>query len=207
MRVYFVTKGKCILFCVCLITIFCVAGCKNQNSNSGSFKQMTFNIDSTQIGEQLALTEYKLKLNPPVNMEKSEEFFKRLSANIEQTDKTENIFAAKPIAVLADKKLNILVISCIELYQKNPSEDGVKTVSEMIKKQFKSNNVKAAEFYKGDIKITQFLIQDSVNVIFKLLLTNPAKQIIQLDYVMPQVTYQNEIKAIESSIGTIKFDK
>lgn len=65
-------------------------------------------------------------------------------------------------------------------------------------------SISKAEFLLGGITVHQYLIQNQEIVNFKLILVRGVKDIIQLDYLTQRDLYANQIKNIESSIGSIK---
>jgi hypothetical protein len=68
-----------------------------------------------------------------------------------------------------------------------------------------SPKVKKAVYMKDGIKITQFLIQKNNIVNFRLLFNNGDGKLLQFDYLAGIRDYSLEVKAIESSIGSIKL--
>ncbi len=181
--------------------------CNSNDDEAGKLNRLNFDIDSTKLAAEVKLNNYKLSFNPPVNLVHSDEFFNKLVSGIAQNDPNMNELVTKPIDAFVDNDFNVLVVSGIEPGLKDTAITGLSKITALVKKQFKSEKAKYAEFLKDDIKIGQFLIQDSINVIFKLLLENPDKKVLQFDYIIPQKNYKNEIKAIESSIGSIKYIK
>lgn len=196
-----------VIFSACLFIGLFSFNCKNENNEAGKLKNLNFNIDTTCIASEVILKDYKLSFNPPLNLAHSDEFYNKLSENIKQNNQVQTELITKPVDAFVDDKFNVLIVSSIESGQKDSQNSSFEKISDIVKKQFKSENVKFAEYLKDDIKISQFLIQDSINVIFKLLLASPNKQVMQFDYIIPQQNYKNEIKAIESSIGSIKYIK
>jgi hypothetical protein len=169
--------------------------------------RLSFNIDSALIAPEADIEGYKVSFNPPAGLARSEEFLKKLNSGVEISNREQKEIFTRPVDVFVDSSFNIVVVSAVESAVKDSAAGGLAKVTGAIKKQFSAEKMKFAEFLKDDIRISQFLIQDSVNVIFKLLLENPDKKIMQFDYIIPQRNYRNEIKAIESSIGSIKYKK
>lgn len=191
------------LLLLCLISF----SCNSNDDEAGKLNRLNFDIDSTKLAAEVRLNNYKLSFNPPVNLVHSDEFYNKLASGIAKSDPNMSDFITKPIDAFVDNDFNVLVVSGIEPGLKDTANGGLSKITALVKKQFKPENAKYAEFLKDDIKISQFLIQDSINVIFKLLFENPDKKVLQFDYIIPQKNYKNEIKAIESSIGSIKYIK
>jgi len=178
-----------------------------KNGEETKPNRLSFNIDSALIAPETVIDGYKLSFNPPAGLARSEEFLKKLNSGVEISNREQKEIFTRPVDVFVDSSFNIVVVSAVESAVKDSVAGGLTKVTGAIKKQFSAEKMKFAEFLKDDIRISQFLIQDSVNVIFKLLLENPDKKVMQFDYIIPQSNYRNEIKAIESSIGSIKYKK
>jgi len=195
-------RGIVLLF-FCLLFVFISFSCKSKKEETKVFN-LTFNIDSSQIGSEVVLKDYAISFNPPANFVHSDEMLDKLNKNISNNINKQNGYNTSPLDAFIDKSLNVLVVSGISAPSADTANFSLQQVSGTIKDQFKTSNMKFAAFKKDDIIIHQFLIQDSINVVFKLLFCNAANRVIQFDYIIPGNNYKNEIKAIESSIGSIK---
>ncbi|MDD5067475.1 MAG: hypothetical protein PHF84_10575 [bacterium] len=67
------------------------------------------------------------------------------------------------------------------------------------------STVRFGSFYKENIQIHQFQIWNDKVITVKLLFTDRENTVIELDYVLSLQAYKKEIKAIESSIGSISL--
>ena len=61
------------------------------------------------------------------------------------------------------------------------------------------------EYLKDRIHVAQFLIQTKGYVTFTLFFVSSTERLLQFDYIVPQASYPGQIKAIESSIGSIQL--
>lgn len=110
-------------------------------------------------------------------------------------------FALAPISIFLNQdSKSLLYISQMRGIQDSVSIDGYKNLI-----QGKFSPTKAGDFLKDNILFTQYLIQNESRVNFKLLFFNSKNQLIQFDYIIPKDVYLSELKAIESSIGSIKL--
>jgi hypothetical protein len=175
---------------------------KEEKTSPPEVAELTFEIDSTK----LELTSSDQNLGIQFNAPKG--WTPILPAVFEQFNKQDSsVFVegsnvvVQPISIFlnnADKSL--LYVSQIQNAQDSISIDGYK---QSIQKHLVPT--KMGDFRKDGIIFTQFLIQNENHVIFKLLFFNSRNQLIQFDYIVPKDVYLAELKAIESSIGSLKL--
>jgi hypothetical protein len=67
-----------------------------------------------------------------------------------------------------------------------------------------SARVQRGRFRHGGADVSQLMIADSSQVVFKLLVAGPGGPLHQLDYIIPRSVYRRELEAVESSIGSIQ---
>jgi hypothetical protein len=67
-----------------------------------------------------------------------------------------------------------------------------------------SAHVQRGSFRHGGAEMSQLMIADSSQVVFKLFVAGPEGPLHQLDYVIPRSVYRRELEAVESSIGSIQ---
>ena len=60
------------------------------------------------------------------------------------------------------------------------------------------------QYLKDGIHVAQFLVQSGGDVTFTLFFASSTQRLLQFDYIVPQASYPGQIKAIESSIGSIQ---
>ncbi len=72
-----------------------------------------------------------------------------------------------------------------------------------LRDSFMSDKITRGQFSVNDIDVIQFLITTNETVAFKLF-CRADQSFYQIDYFIPQKIYENNLKSIESSIGTLK---
>ena len=84
---------------------------------------------------------------------------------------------------------------------------GRDSLLERVERDWRTRNpsarVQRGRFRHGGADVSQLLIADSSQVVFKLLVAGPGGPLHQLDYVIPRSVYPRELEAVESSIGSI----
>ncbi len=184
-------------------------GCASKKANNPHSSEMKFNIDNSKLGAAINDTLYNLRFNPPLNWnnagqkkvdEAGRAITKALAGN--------NQLSVKPLYIFVNgSDGSVLNIADIRL---NPEQNNFDLkIKEYGRIMFGSDstNVKKAFYTKDGIEIAQFLIQKNGFVNFRLLFENGIGNLLQFDYLSKQEDYSNEVKAIESSIGSIKLIK
>jgi len=186
-----------------IFIIVIVSFCSRENNNtSEKTPELIFEVDSTQI----ELTNYGQDLGIQFNTPKEwnlipQSLFKEFSKQIATNFLEGNDFKAKPISIFLNQQNK----SCLYISQFQNLQDStsVKKYKDLIQRNF--SPTKVGDFLKDDIIFTQYLIQNDAQINFKLLFFNSKNQLIQFDYIVPTNSYLSELKAIESSIGSIKL--
>ncbi len=182
-----------------LFLLFCS---KQEKTSSPKVAELTFEIDSTK----LELTSYNQDLGIQFNTPKEwkpipRSLFEEFSKQISSIFLEGNDFIVNPIFIFLNQQNKSLLY--ISQFQKFEDSTTVKKYKDLIQETF--SPIKVGDFLKDDIIFTQYLIQDENRVNFKLLFFNSKNQLIQFDYIVPKDVYVPELKAIESSIGSIKL--
>lgn len=178
---------------------------QNKNANTDTLPEAYFDIDSAKIGKLFQNDDYGIRFNPPRAWELvSPEIFEKISEHVSYRGSDQE-FSFKPIYIFLDQEngsmLSISVLSSVD--DTVSTEDLLKRYRELLDVRFGSSELKKVAFSKDGIGFLQFLIQEKDKVIFKLLFENLENQVIQLDYIVSRTIYPSEVKAIESSIGSI----
>jgi len=177
--------------------------CSRENKNSSEeIAEMGFEVDSTK----LELTSYNQDLGiqfnaprewKPIHRSLFEEFSKQSSTIFLEG----NDFNVSPIFIFLNQQNNSFLY--ISQFQNLEDSTGLKKYKDLI--QGILSPTKVGDFLKDNIIFTQYLIQDEKRINFKLLFFNSQNQLIQFDYIVPNDCYLSELKAIESSIGSIRL--
>jgi hypothetical protein len=80
---------------------------------------------------------------------------------------------------------------------------GLRT-SQSMSARFQGAEIKESSFAYRGFRLRQYLVTTADQVMFKILAHRPGSAVIQLDYVAPKAAYAREVKAIESSIGSLR---
>lgn len=176
--------------------------CSKQEQKSAEHTtELTFQVDSTKLESAIHQTDLGITFNPPkgwtqISDQLLEEFSKRNPSAMQ-----DSLFLVKPVSVFFNKDTkSFLYILKVLSSDDSTSIDYYKKLIEV-----HLSPAKTGDFTKDKIHFNQYLIQDKARVNFKLLFSNLNSEFIQFDYIIPIESYASELKAIESSIGSIQF--
>ena len=91
---------------------------------------------------------------------------------------------------------------CIEIA---PDETLLKTLTTAYQNRFPKATVQQAVFIKDAFRIHQLMVIATDFVRIKLICDAPETRVFEVDYHIPKDVYQTELRAIESSIGSINL--
>lgn len=197
-----VRKSIVWLFLVIMMSTSCV----QQKSDSPEKPQeLLFEIDSLRVGAFYADPIAGFQFQAPKHWQPvADQLMEKLAAQVTQPIQSQEIDFRPLTFFLNHENGSALSISRI-ISQTDTTWPQLRSqYIDLVKTNFQATEFKSGEFMKDEIQFTQFLIQTDKTVNFKLVFENRPGQIIQLDYIVPKNYYPNEVKAIESSIGSIK---
>ena len=86
-----------------------------------------------------------------------------------------------------------------------PDETLLKTLTTAYRNQFPNATVQSTVFMKDAFRIHQLMVIAVDFVLVKLICDAPETLVFEVDYRVPRDVYQTELRAIESSIGSINL--
>jgi len=198
------------VFLIASIGALYLNGCENKQNDETGLKQIQFNIDPNTLAGEVSDSVLKLFFKPPKNWKLiDEKLFKKVEDIDDVQLKQKGDVSIIPLYIFMDDSLKCLLnISQIQLKDGNNTDAlNLLEYEKLLLGKFGKEKLKRAEFLKGDLPVIQYMINDKEKVNFKILFYNTAKVLIQFDYVSSIEVYPKEIKAIESSIGSIQLLK
>ena len=74
-----------------------------------------------------------------------------------------------------------------------------------MKQSIPDGKINRARFSHRECEIDQFMVAHQQSVVVTLFAYHPEHELYQLDYVLPRQSYEQELRALESSIGSLSF--
>lgn len=184
-----------------------VITCSRGNEPRQHIETLSFEVDESLLGPSFLDSTLGFAFHPPIGWEQvpdttMEEAKERLLATMGQRDSIQ----VMPIQFFINLQ-NGSSCSLSRLTGLDLSDQVLGSLGEyqsLLKTKFSSMKIKEGAFRIDDINVFQFLITDGERIIFKLLCYGPQKRAFQIDYVVPHSVYRQQIKAIESSIGSFQ---
>jgi len=197
-----------------LIILLLILNCTSSDSNSkAQNSELFFDVDSTKLGNQIENIDYGIKYSPPKGWELiAPELFKQFSQKSQpiqfgNTPLEDKKLLVQPISIfLKQENSCILYLSSIKGLEQEP-DSGIayEKYKNIVTQNFDSSLIKKGDFIRNNIAFTQFVLQHKNQISFKLVFLNHQNKIMQFDYIIPKQSYINELKAIESSLGSIQL--
>jgi hypothetical protein len=177
-----------------------LASCGEQ-TESTALQPMQFAVDSTLLGSVVEDAALGLRFQPPKGWEafSEEQIDSMLEATLGMGDKL-----LRPRYVfLHPEQGSVLTVSSLARDSSVTYAEQMASYEQALSGSLPPGAVKKAEFLKGSLPVTQFLIQTEAMVNFKLIFQESPGDLAQLDFLIPQSLYPQTARMLESSIGSI----
>jgi hypothetical protein len=188
------------------ITIICsFVGCDPSNTRKPSNETLTFNVDHTLLEPVIADLELNITMAAPKNWKMIDNSM--LTEVVNKTDlRITQDHKLTPYMIFVNKESHAMcLISKINDVNISLDENFLQTLTASYQKQFPKATVKHGIFMKDIIQIFQLLVVTVDTVLIKLICVPPNTSVFEVDYYLPKDVYQKQLRAIESSIGSIKL--
>ncbi len=198
-KIYLMKK---ILLPLCITLL--VYSCKNDTKINDS---LVFNIDSTKISSIRFIDGFDVSFHPPINWEEVEaDISERIVNSLKSQRAGNSKYIYKPSRIFLNKSTNsLLAVGKVETPDPEPGTNiKINDYIGIVTENFDQSISKRGSFIKDGITITQLLIQKQNLISFKLIF-EIENTLYQFDYTAQKEYYKEELKSIESSMGTIKL--
>ena len=187
---------------VVLIAIITICGCVKDQAGT-KFAEVSFNIDRALLEEEVVFSELGISFNPPKGWEStSPNLLDSLKASFEFQNELPDLDIELNNAIMNLEKSFVCFVWIIK--------------SDLLAEDIQNNyldffrntnpdlqlNEGAFAHNKMDFRQITFVKDDFITI--KLLTSSDNENVFMLDYVLPTRNYEEELRSIESSIGSIK---
>lgn len=188
----------------CLVALVLLGlGCGQQDEEASSaIPRMSFDVDTTRLGAPVQAADYDVAFRPPAGwaLLSSAELDSMSQAGAALSDTA----ALRPLYVFLDSTQgSVLSVGRLRLDTTATFGEQMQQYGASLQQQF-GDTLRQAQFMKDDLYMAQFLAQPEGLVNFKLVFEAPSDDVLQFDYVVPQSVYPQEVRSVESSIGSIR---
>lgn len=181
-----------------------IQGCGNKNhSENNDPKELTFKVDNSLLGEKFIDNYLEFSFSPPNScLQMSEGIVQKVKDRFKQEYTVPNSFVIEPHMFFLNENDQFACLISI-LPTLTNADNSIVKYQQAICTQYIDSQVSQADFLHNGFRIYQSLIISKDIVQFKLVVTQSVNKSFQIDYVIPKSIYQDNLKAIESSIGSL----
>lgn len=187
--------------CALLVSVFILAGCREEPRPH--VQPMHFNVDPDRLGAAVEDTGLGLRFQPPAGWEP-------LAASAIDSIGRAVTLAGDAVGLqprfvfLEASNGSLLSVAILRLRDSLTFDEQIARYSTLLAEQFPGDSLRQGQYLKDGLHVAQFLMQPPGRVSFKLFFASPVGALVQFDYLVPKAYYPGQIKAIESSIGSIQ---
>ena len=183
---------------VIVLSILALFNCSNKTPGNDK-DQILFNVDSLLLDSTYLNSELGISFHPPKDWKTiSNELMESIKANTETLSDSINIDLQK---VFMNKDISAFCI--ISAFAGYSSRELVEDYIFEIKKRNSEKSIKEGSFSHNGFEIRQLFIFDQEKVILKLIVQSQNNKKFLIDYIIPMKFYEKNLRAIESSIGSL----
>lgn len=182
------------------IILFQSFGCTHEDKRSDDFQNIIFDVNTNLLSTQRYIINNKLELKMPKGYSNiDDDKFIIFKKTIESDSAA--FFNMALLNVFNSPNGSYSVISKI-VSDKNVFEEVDSTYYALLVENFNTKNITIGKVKINGIGAIQYIISTNNTVIIKLILCAD-NSYYQIDYIIPLEYYEEELRSIESSIGSI----
>ncbi len=183
-----------------IVLLLSTISCSSNNKIDNGFTEISFNVDENLLSNTPEMIENIFQIKFPVDFNKIDDInFQAIKTAIDSD--TTSFFQMSLIAVYKSLSGSTSILSKI-ISDKNVFNEIDSTYYNMVIDNFNTKNINQGNFKINGIKTIQYIITAQEIVLIKLIF-NIKGFYYQLDYIIPLSNYEEKLRSIESSIGSI----
>ena len=193
-----------LLLCGILISGF--LGCDPPNAKQPSYETLIFNVDAARLEPTVTDTALRIKMAAPKDWKEADDSVRTQVANTLDTQPFPKALRIIPRWIFLNATSRAMcMVSTFDAVNIVPDETLLKTLTLAYHNQFPNATVQQAIFMKDAFRIHQLMVIDTDFVRIQLICDAPETLVFSVDYHVPRDVYPTELRAIESSIGSINL--
>ena len=187
------------------ITISSFIGCDSPNAKRQAYETLVFKVDETRLEPPVMDPTLRIKIAAPKNWKKIDDSTLTQVIDGLDTQRIQGIQMVPRWIFLNESSRAMCVVSRLDGIEIAPDETLLKTLKTAYRNQFPKATIQQAVFMKNAFRIHQLMVIATDFVLIKLICDAPETLVFEVDYRVPKDVYQTELRAIESSIGSINL--
>jgi hypothetical protein len=191
---------KLLKYTLLIILLLSSISCSSDNKIDDGFTEIVFNVDENLLSNTPEMIENIFQVKFPVDFNKIDDInFQAIKTAIDSD--TTSFFQLSLLAVYKSLSGSSSILSKI-ISDKNVFNEIDSTYYNMVVDNFRTKNINQGKIKINGIKTVQYIITAQEVVLIKLII-NVKGFYYQLDYIIPLSKYEEKLRGIESSIGSI----
>lgn len=180
-----------------------VVSCDSSKSQKSRYETLVFNVDDALLEPAIMDVDLNISIAAPKNWTTIDNSI--FAEVLSQSDDTlMQGFQMEPRWLFLNHPSQAMcVVSRINALDITQGEAVLKELEVAYNTQFSDAVVQSAIFLKEEFRVHQLMVSSSQFVLIKLLCDAPEIPPFAVDYFIPKNVYERELRAIESSIGSI----
>jgi len=189
-----------------LIMIIIISSCSEQvEETQPKYEELIFNVDTTLLGKKVLVKSAGIVFSTPKGYDQMDpEMFQ----NLKQSMLNIEGFRHFPmLAAISESQQGIMLF--LKLFPEDTTIDHItfQQVEKVLQPKDTSIKVKKHFFTKDSINILQFIVDTGKLLDFKLFFHDKDSNLYEIDYIfINKEEYRKDLKAVESSIGSLKIN-
>jgi len=184
-----------------IFSIFCFSCSRDEKSPDPG--ELGFRVDTTLLEDEFVENELGLSFSPPVGCSKlPDEITDRALVSLPDKGLMGDSSLVQPQYTFFNQQDGVVCIVSL-LPHLTTTQSEILSYQNLVRQNFPTAKLEQGQFRHNNIDFFQTLIMTTNTVIFKLVIPRDHRSL-QFDYVIPQNIYIDKIRAIESSIGSIR---
>ena len=181
-------------------------GCESPNAQKQPYETLVFKVDETRLEPTVTDTTLRIKIAAPKDWKKIDDSMLTQVADKLDTQLTPQELQIVPRWIFLNEGSQAMcVVSKLNDVEITSDEPLLKTLTTAYRNQFPNATVQQTIFMKDAFRIHQLMVITTGFVRIKLICDAPETLVFEVDYRVPRDVYQTELRAIESSIGSISL--
>lgn len=180
-------------------------GCDSPNAKKQPYETLVFKVDESQLEPIVTDTTLKIKMAAPKNWKKIGDSMLTQVISESDTQLMSGLQIVPRWIFLSEGSQAMCVVSKLDGVEIAPDKTLLETLTTAYRNQFPNATVQQTIFMKDAFRIHQLMVIAADFVLIKLICDAPETLVFEVDYHVPRDVYQTELRAIESSIGSINL--
>jgi hypothetical protein len=187
------------------IIILLLIGCDSSSTDKNEKQDLAFDVDDTLLELPFELTQANMEIRPPVGFKAvSDSYHQELQSFFLKERGANTNLQFHQFFFDSLHSAGMVVFSVKELNLSSDTMNFFGNYQKVLEGQYGPDRVKSGEYWVNGIFVKNYLVTDSNTVRFQLLCLSSNNDAMEVHYIVPHSEYEQVVKLIESSIGSLK---